>query len=44
MTIPTGLHVDGEKDALTFEDYRNEQEKDNASSFDPRASEGVRCV
>jgi hypothetical protein len=44
MTIPTGLHVDGEKDAATFEHYRNEQEKDNASSFDLKASDGVRCV
>lgn len=41
MVMPTCLYVDGEKDAVIFEDYRNGQEKDNASSFDLGLSEGV---
>ena len=44
MVMPTGLYVDGKKDTAMLEDYRDEQEKDNASSFDLQLSEGVRSL
>ncbi|GHJ84115.1 hypothetical protein NliqN6_0517 [Naganishia liquefaciens] len=41
IIMPTGLYVDSNKDTAKLEDYRNDQERDNASSFDLQLSEGL---